>query len=554
MFRRRNDSCPISEAPRRGLSIRARLILLALLAIVPLTIDRVRLLENSRSERVELAHADVIDLTRRAADAQNDSINSTRAILQMVARGYVGMREEGHGCALFIDRYASDVPWIKGFLVIGADGKVVCSTRIGMIGADFSDRPYVRQAQRDGTFVLSDYVLDDADEPAVIAAYPARGKDEAASAIILATVDLRWVNRLADVMERRPGASAVLLDGRGTVVAAVPDRDHLTGHSFAAHPLVRELLSRTEGSFIANGFDGVRRLIAFARLPGTDSRVVVALDEREILSRIDRETGIAYLQLGLFGLLTLLAAWFGGEQLIVEPIRSLARVASRIGHGELAARPSAQQKWAAEFAPLAAALTDMAAKLAAREHELRTANRHLQELASLDSLSGLPNRRSFDARLETEWQRAHEHGRPIGLMMVDVDHFKLFNDSYGHLEGDRCLQLIGEVLNMTVPSKSDFAARYGGEEFALLLPDSSLRHALNTAEQLRASVAELRIVNSAAPCGHITISIGVACMVPKDENVPQHLIESADSALYEAKRRGRNMVVVESPALVPELT
>ncbi len=553
MFRRRKDSCPVSETPRRGLSIRARLILLALLAVVPLTVDRVRLLENSRSERIELAHADVVDLTRRAADAQSDVVNSTRAILQMVARGYLGMREEGHGCALFLDRYASDVPWIKGFSVIGADGRVTCSTRIGTIGADISDRPYVRQAQRDGTFVLSDYLLDDGDEPAVVAAYPARRKDGSASATILATVDLRWINRLADVMERRPGASAVLLDGRGTVVAAVPDRDHLTGHSFAAHPLVRELLSRTEGSFVANGFDGVRRLIAFARLPGTDSRVVVALDEREIVSRIDRETGIAYLQLGMFGLLTLLAAWFGGEQLIVEPIRSLARVATRIGRGELAARPSGQ-KWAAEFAPLAAALADMAAKLSAREQELRTANRHLQELASIDSLSGLPNRRSFDARLETEWQRAYEHGRSIGLMMIDVDHFKLFNDSYGHLEGDRCLQLIGEVVNMTVPSKSDFAARYGGEEFALLLPDSSLRHVLHIAEQLRTSVAELRVVHGAAPCGYITISIGVACMVPKDENVPQHLIEAADTALYEAKRRGRNLVVVESPALVPEPT
>jgi len=138
-------------------------------------------------------------------------------------------------------------------------------------------------------------------------------------------------------------------------------------------------------------------------------------------------------------------------------------------------------------------------------------------------------------------------------MMIDVDHFKLFNDTYGHLEGDRCLQLIGEVLNATAPTKADFAARYGGEEFALLLPDASLRHAEATAERLRAGVAELRIRHGEAPLGHITISIGVACMVPGDGNVPQHLIEAADAALYAAKRRGRNAVVVESPALVPEL-
>ena len=529
-------------------------MLLALLAVVPLTLDRVRLLENSRTERIELARADVVDLTRRAAEAQGEVINSTRAILQMVARVYVTLTQSGQDCSAFLARFASDVPWITGLSVVGKDGRIACSTRPGLAGVDMSERPFIQEARRNWDFVLSDYVVErDETTPAVVAAYPALGKDLSDHVIILAPIDLKWISRLAGVVERRPGASAILLDGQGTVIASAPEGDRLVGHSFAAHPLVRDALSRSDGALTANGLDGIRRVIAFARLPGTDSRVVVALDEREILSRIDREIGIAYLQLGLFGLLILLAAWFGGEQLIVEPIRALARVATRIGRGDLAARPT-EQKWAVEFAPLATALADMAAKLSERETELRSANRHLEELASIDSLSGLANRRSFDARLEAEWQRAYEHGRPIALMMIDVDHFKLFNDNYGHLEGDRCLQLVGETLNAILTAKSDFAARYGGEEFALLLPDTGQRPALQAAERLRCEVAEMRIAHSGAPCGFITISIGVACMVPGDENVPQHLIEAADAGLYQAKRRGRNNVAAESPALVPETT
>src|SRR6202012_3498653 len=122
-----------------------------------------------------------------------------------------------------------------------------------------------------------------------------------------------------------------------------------------------------------------RRISAFVPRAGTNARLLIGLDEGEILRRIDREIGIAYLQLALFGALTLLAAWFGGERFIVEPIRALARTASRIGRGDLEARPN-QDKLASEFSPLASALTDMAIKLGERDRELRTANRHLETL------------------------------------------------------------------------------------------------------------------------------------------------------------------------------
>ncbi len=544
-----SDGGPRKRASPR-LSIRARLMLLALLAVVPLTLDRVRLLEASRTERTEMAANEALELAKRGAAAQLEMINSTRAVLEVVARGYIALARSGQSCTDFLADFAIDVPWIRALSVVGANDRIICSTRANAIGLNLGDRPYVQEARRSWGFVLSDYIVErSSNEAAVIAAYPTMGKDESVNAIIVAPVDLQWIGRLSGLIEARPGATAMLLDRNGTVLAEFPPRVE-RGRNFADHPLFRDIFTHFDGTVTAPGFDGVRRILAYVPLVATNARLLVGLDEAEVLRRIDREIGIAYLQLALFGILTLLAAWFGGEQLIVEPIRALARTAGRIGRGDLEARPN-REKLALEFAPLAAALTDMAIKLSERERELRTANRHLEALASIDSLSGLANRRSFDTRLETEWHRAADLRRPIALMMIDVDHFKLFNDNYGHVEGDQCLRVIGETLAAAANHKADFAARYGGEEFVLLLPDTDLSAALAIAERLRTAVSTLAIGHGFAPSGHVTISIGVAALTPSQGQDPQALIEAADAGLYAAKRNGRNRVWAESQAMTP---
>jgi PleD family two-component response regulator len=223
----------------------------------------------------------------------------------------------------------------------------------------------------------------------------------------------------------------------------------------------------------------------------------------------------------------------------------------------------------AEFIPLAAALDDMAARLAAREQELRDANGQLRELVDIDALTGIANRRAFNARLAAEWQLAAELGQPLAVLIVDVDHFKLFNDCYGHLQGDACLRRFSEVLTAStrirsdaaphtmgaalppsfrnfVGRESDFAARYGGEEFALLLQGASLDAAVKVAERLRRAVEELRIVHDQAPIGIVTISVGVASLTPGKGESAQRLLELADAGLYDAKRRGRNLVVAHA--------
>jgi diguanylate cyclase (GGDEF)-like protein len=307
------------------------------------------------------------------------------------------------------------------------------------------------------------------------------------------------------------------------------------------------MLAADDGTAAIAGFDGIQRLYAYARFPWTGARLAVGLDENAVRNGIDRETAIAGLQLAACCIFVLLLAWFGGEHLVVRPIRSLVRTAARFGRGDLHARAS-DEPCVAEFEPLAAALDDMAAKLAAREEELRVANEHLEELASLDSLSGLANRRGFDRQLEREWQFAAKHRKPIALMMVDVDHFKLFNDRYGHVAGDTCLRAVGETLSLVTIEEAALVARYGGEEFALLLPGLTVDRAAAIAQEARKRVEDLLISHSEAPCGHVTVSIGVESMVPEKSQTAADLVEAADDALYAAKRRGRNIVVARMPA------
>jgi diguanylate cyclase (GGDEF)-like protein len=527
-------------APRPRVSVRARIMILALLLIVPPMIDRVRLLENTRADRIARAGEEVADLAQRGAEAQSEVINSARALLQVVGRAYGTLAPSSENCAALLSGFAADVPWIGGLSAVGPNDRISCSTRAASVGIDVSDRDYVRKARQTGDFVLSDYLIERADnQPAMIAAYPASGKD----AIILAPIELRWVERFADLIDQRKGATAFLLDPRGTVVARLPGRGLLAEPGAPDHPLIRAALAETKGSLTAAGLDGVRRIFASNTLPGTNTRIVVGIGEGEALGRIDRDISITFFELALFGLVGMLLAWFCGERFILEPVRSLARTAASIGRGELEPRPI-RDHWTMEFAPLASALTDMARKLAEREKELRAANRHLEELALRDGLSGLPNRRSFDARLAATW-RAAEPKSPISLLMMDVDHFKLFNDTLGHLEGDNCLRLIGKALESTL-RRGDFAARYGGEEFVVLLPGAAAAEAVEIAERSRLEIESLGIAHEAAPCGFVTLSVGVATFTPEEAASEQALIETADAALYEAKRRGRNTVAVRA--------
>ena len=167
----------------------------------------------------------------------------------------------------------------------------------------------------------------------------------------------------------------------------------------------------------------------------------------------------------------------------------------------------------------------------------------LMHLSTHDALTGIANRRHFDEVLEREWRRAMRARDPISLIMFDVDHFKQFNDHYGHIEGDHCLQQVGIALAAEINRPGDLAARYGGEEFAVILASTKLDDALAIAEKCRAKIEALQILHEASSFRRVTVSCGVSSLVPSDSCSMLELKEQADRKLYAAKSLGRNRVV-----------
>jgi len=180
----------------------------------------------------------------------------------------------------------------------------------------------------------------------------------------------------------------------------------------------------------------------------------------------------------------------------------------------------------------------------AREAELVVLTEKLQKLSTMDGLTGIANRRNFDDELARAWRRGQRESAPVALVLVDIDHFKSFNDHHGHLAGDDCLRRVAQVLARSVKRPFDLVARYGGEEFAVLLPDTAGAGAELLAEKLRREVEILNIANiHANAVRRVTISAGVAAAVPQPGSQPASLIAAADGCLYRAKREGRNRVV-----------
>lgn len=255
----------------------------------------------------------------------------------------------------------------------------------------------------------------------------------------------------------------------------------------------QQFLIRREGSFVgALSPDGVNRYYTFASIEDTPLIIDVAMDVDELMEPWDRRA--------LFIILVTTALLLSVVALIV---------------------------------------------LFRREMILRKAvETQLAIQARTDGLTGLANRRAFDETLEREWQNARRERVPLSLLFLDADHFKRYNDRYGHQQGDQLLATLARVLKKKARRPRDLAARYGGEEFVVLLPNTSRQRAAEIAESIRRAVAGLKVPHADAAAGIVTISVGVATAVPQGDDTVAGLVEAADEAVYQAKESGRNRVAM----------
>ncbi len=179
--------------------------------------------------------------------------------------------------------------------------------------------------------------------------------------------------------------------------------------------------------------------------------------------------------------------------------------------------------------------------IAERTEELEKANHELHRLATLDGLTHIANRRRFNEYLANEWRRMAREQKPLSFILSDVDFFKRYNDAYGHQAGDDCLRKVAQAISCVTQRPNDLVARYGGEEFGVILPNTEVEWAFRISEEMRNAVKQLKVPHCHSDVDeYVTLSLGVACVVPNPELSPLTLINAADRALYQAKEQGRD--------------
>lgn len=306
------------------------------------------------------------------------------------------------------------------------------------------------------------------------------------------------------------GANGVinLMSADARIMVRRPFNEAEVGSSVAQGPVFTQLLPT--GPFgtaiVKSHVDGVERVVGFRRVDEYPLVIFAALNKDEAL-----------------------ASWRRESLLIAAIVASLLGILGVLGYRLI--RLMKQQNHSQN-------------ELLGTQDKLIEANRALELLALEDALTGLANRRQFDLFLQAEMGRARRNQESLALLMLDVDHFKRFNDQYGHLAGDECLRAISTIIQANIKRPGDLAARYGGEEFAVVLPNTDYVGAFLVAEKIRRAVLQAGIQHNESTEGIVAVSLGVSAFSPTSETSSDELIDAADKALYVAKTSGRNMSVI----------
>lgn len=428
-----------------------------------------------------------------------------------------------------------------------ASGDYHCNARAWDDGVNVSDRPYFREAVDSGRFSVGGYQAGSATgKDGIDLGQPVLDAEGKVVAVLLARLDLKPFGELAGATPRPPGAVVTLFDRDGIVLTQVPPQGARIGAKLSEPRLNQALSAVKSGVLETTDAGGAPRVYAFQGVgeypDGTlPLRVVVGIHQGVIYGEA-RTTFIKTLG-GLVAvtMLLLLGGWYGAEVMVLRNLRKLLDVARRVQAGDLTARtrlPGGRE----EVSRLGEAFDQMAQALQDRDAELQRALRETRELAITDPLTGLHNRRYLWELLGRELLKARRNRAPVAAILADIDHFKRFNDTWGHEAGDLVLKRVADVIREHVRG-SDIGCRYGGEELAVILPNATLEVAVERAEKIRLGIAALRLDHDGRPLKAITASFGVA-IYPLHAGDAEALLRAADEALYEAKKAGRNRMVV----------
>ncbi|MDW8848031.1 diguanylate cyclase [Erwinia sp. MMLR14_017] len=473
---------------------------------------------NTWERMVNETQNDARNLSQSVARQSEDSFLQVELTLQELRDRItlVGLDTERQNNLrnLLIERKSS-LPQLNGLFIYDSKGNWVITSQ-GPVRqqSNNSDRAYFRYHQQnpgDGVHI-SEVIRSRTNGDLIIPiSMRLNNLDGSFRGVLLGTLRIDYFRQIFGYYNLGDRGLIALLSNEGNVLFARPFSDSTINHNISRSPLFTELLKTAPNGTATYkaALDGIERIFGYASLKRYPLVVAVGYDHKALLH-----------------------AWFADLLIYLVMCGLLLLIIFALGYFLL--RNLSQN------------IRDQAELTRVRD-QLTAMNRTLQTLALVDSLTGLANRRQFDLYLDRCLERASKLRKPLALLMIDVDSFKRFNDTYGHLAGDECLKRVGDALLRISHRSDDMIARFGGEEFAVILPGSNQEDALRFAESALAGIAALAIPhkNSDHPAKIVTVSIGLHVMERELAVDPrQTLIGQADKALYQAKTMGKNRVEV----------
>jgi len=465
-------------------------------------------LQQSRQHDLALAQVSSVNLTQAMAQQAEDTFTQADLVLM----GLVDWIEnDGYGAAqkerlrkLFARRVQAVTP-LHGLFLFDSSGRwVVTSSTVLNHNDGVADREYFKFHQQNESLIahIGPAIRSRVNGDWIIpVSRRLNDRDGNFEGVVMAGIKMSYFDTFFKSFSIDDNGAMFLALADGTLLARRPYDEALIGTSLAKGEIFQKYLpgAPSGNAMINSVVDGVMRLYGYRQLESYPLVVAAATSRDAILSGW---YGTAYQSSVIVALVVLGVGLFGW--VFIHLVRDGERI----------------------------------------EADLRNAQQALVLIASQDSLTTLANRRLFERTLQVEFGRGVRQSSPLGLIMLDIDFFKSFNDTYGHVAGDHCLTEVAQVLKNCCHRQGDLAVRYGGEEFAVLLPDTDIQGAVAIAEQIRQAVRGRNIIHSGSTSGYVTVSLGCYSFVPSRLDSVEAFIKQADAALYQAKKSGRNRVAV----------
>ncbi len=393
---------------------------------------------------------------------------------------------------ILFDRAAA-APYLGAILVLDANGNLVMDSRtLELAHVNFADRDYFK-AQKEradaGLFISHPLISRTDGQPIIGLSRRVTNPDGSFGGVVVGTLHLDYLHQLFSKMKLESQASITLYYTDGTIIMREPFDPKMIGRVISLPILFEHLAAAPEGEYRGRSpLDGIDRLIRYRRIGSLPlvQNVAVSIDD-------------------------IYADWWKRASVTIGVLGLCCTIIVALAYG-----------------------------LNRELRRRRLAEAALVLLAEEDGLTGIANRRRFDEVLQAEWLEAGRSRKPLSLLMIDADHFKAYNDAFGHLKGDVALKQVAACLKRHIRRPDHLAARYGGEEFALILPDTDAVEAFATAEAIRRGVLDLSLTHPQSALHRLSISIGAATLVPQPDAGCTDLVAKADAALYASKAGGRN--------------